>query len=310
MRSYCILLVVSLLVVVSLSAVSPAEAGRNDNRDSTQTMEAWSHGDTVQVGVHSRSERHSVQGGRTAAWVVQCRWEQMGRLAYLRLIGEVVGDGDAPVTDVQDPDEPWVVVLCPVTADTRAINPGIAAARGVLTAYPLGERPPADAIDVLIAQAYESLRVPAPFADAAPVGDADAPMITQLPTWLWVDEAVWAPVSSPPAAIPGLSVVATATPEWALWSGGDDGAVRCDGPGTPYDLGLPADAQHSECTTTFRHSSAVADHTLAVTITWSATYRCSAWCGTGALPDLQVTSTRPVRVAELQAIVTGFGDAA
>ena len=63
------------------------------------------------------------------------------------------------------------------------------------------------------------------------------------------------------------------------------------------------DAQPSDCSIVFARSSAIIDQEIALDVTWEASYTCSipTACG-GPLPDIVISSVRPVVVAEIQAI--------
>ena len=58
---------------------------------------------------------------------------------------------------------------------------------------------------------------------------------------------------------------------------------------------------------TYKTSSATNDHVLELTVEWEVTYTCSAYCGSGSLDPITRVDTRPVRVAEIQSIVTSAG---
>ena len=65
-------------------------------------------------------------------------------------------------------------------------------------------------IQATILAAYDAVTYPDLTLHTAPPGDLDAPLITQLATFLWVDPAQWQPISAS-ASIPGhLTVTATA----------------------------------------------------------------------------------------------------
>lgn len=172
------------------------------------------------------------------------------------------------------------------------------------TFYPVGDPPPAVVIDDMIADAYARTPVVAFNPRSSPDGDDAIPLVTQMLTFLWVDDAHWVPVSAT-ASIPGFSVTTTATPVESTWVGGQDPpAVTCD-QGTPYVFGIGGDdAQDQRCTTVFERSSAVADHRLELTVRWDVAYTCSIPVCGGSLPPLFTTSIRPVTVAEIQAIET------
>ncbi len=127
-----------------------------------------------------------------------------------------------------DPDVRWALAHCPANAG-----------RDVLVWWPVGGRPPASLIDALRQRARDAVPFPVLAQRAAPSGERDAPFITQMPTWLWVDPAAWGPVQAQ-ASIPGIvTVTAVGTPERLTWDPGTgDAPVACDGPGVAYDFGV------------------------------------------------------------------------
>jgi hypothetical protein len=158
-------------------------------------------------------------------------------------------------------------------------------------------------IDSLIEQAFRSLELPYPTPSSAPVGSDDEPMITQLPTWLWLDESVSSPITVTAGPVAGFTVTVTAIPGDVSFAGGGN-TVSC-GPGTwsVYDYGLPESAQSTECSITYQHSSSVEAATLTASVDWSGEWVCEPNCGSGTLPTLTMTETVDVRVAELQALL-------
>ena len=79
---------------------------------------------------------------------------------------------------------------------------------------------------------------------ASPVIDSNpAPFtVVNLATWLWVDPSVWQPVRES-LVFDGVAVSAAATPTRVLWDLGDSHDLVCDGPGVPYDQGIPPEQQ-------------------------------------------------------------------
>lgn len=118
-----------------------------------------------------------------------------------------------------------------------------------------------------------------------------------IDTWLWIDPVAWQPLTAT-AAIPGLSVSATATPEHVTWVMGDGETVVCDGPGTPFDETRSVADQSTDCSHLYQDAG---DHTASVTITWSVTWSASDGSG-GTLADVTRTTQFPVSVVERQAI--------
>jgi hypothetical protein len=134
---------------------------------------------------------------------------------------------------------------------------------------------------------------------------AGAQLVT-VPTWLWIDAASWRPRTAT-AQVPGLVVTATATPSRVVWKTGDGSApVTCTGPGTAWTSGTDPVTPSPTCGHTYRRSSAgMPSGTFPVTATVSWTV---SWAGGGqggTVPGLSTTSTAAVRVAEVQAVVTG-----
>ena len=203
------------------------------------------------------------------------------------------GIGDAAVNDGSVFEVDYWVVFC---------GP---AGIGAYTFYPDGGAPPAPIIGDMIQDAYARTPVVAFNPITSPDGDDNIPLVTQLITFLWVDETAWnAPVSAT-ASIPGFDVTTTATPTLATWSGGDQKATCTGDEMVPYQFGIGGDdAQPSNCTTVFKQSSAVANHEIELAVTWTTEYTCTDDVCGGPLPDLITNSTRPVTVAEIQAVAT------
>lgn len=118
-----------------------------------------------------------------------------------------------------------------------------------------------------------------------------------IDTWMWIDGGAWQPITAS-AAIPGLSVSATATPERMEWDMGDGTVVTCAGPGTPYDPAVPGDQQSSDCTHLYQDRGA---YTASATLIWSVSWSASDGGG-GSLADVARTTQFPMRVVERQAV--------
>lgn len=148
--------------------------------------------------------------------------------------------------------------------------------------------------------ARKQLRFPTPTIAANPVGE----QLVNLPTWMWLSSG-WEQVSAT-AAVPGVSVTASATPTSVVWSMGDGGTVTCTGAGTPFRPGTAPTASSPDCGHTYRTSSASrAGQAFPVTATvhWTVT-----WAGDGlggVFPDLTTAGTAAFRVAESQALNNG-----
>ncbi len=118
-----------------------------------------------------------------------------------------------------------------------------------------------------------------------------------IDTWMWIDPAAWQPITAT-AAIPGLSVTATATPRHTVWDMGDGTTVTCTGPGIPYDDDRPEADQATDCSHTYQRRGA---YSATATIIWSVRWSASDG-GAGTLADVARTTQFPMNVAERQAV--------
>lgn len=163
------------------------------------------------------------------------------------------------------------------------------------------QQPDTPTPEQLAQQAVEQLVLPKPVIRMSP--HADAAQVVGVPTWLWIDAALWRPVSKT-ANVPGMAVTATATPKRVVWSTGDGATVECAGPGTPYSRTFAPEADSPDCGHVFRRSSAGrADEafTVTATMTWDV-----VWHGGGQggrFPGLRTAAQIPVKVTEVQALV-------
>jgi hypothetical protein len=154
------------------------------------------------------------------------------------------------------------------------------------------------------------LRLPKPQIRHNPMGDA----LVGLATWWWIEPGQWRPLRQRTQAGPVWAEV-TATPVSTTWDAGDGSApVVCPGPGTPYDTTQPEAGQLTDCSHTYRRTTAdqpqtgpsVNDRFFTVTVTtsWQVTWIGSAGSG-GTLPVLTTSSTFPLAVAQRETVVTG-----
>ena len=137
-------------------------------------------------------------------------------------------------------------------------------------------------------------QLPRPEIGSNPAGD----QLVNLPTWLYLADG-WRTVSAT-AAVPGISVTATASPTSATWSLGEGSTVECAGPGTDYHRDADPRAESPQCGHTYRRSSGHTTFPVTATIHWTVT-----WSGagqTGTLPELITTSATQFRVRESQAL--------
>jgi hypothetical protein len=181
-------------------------------------------------------------------------------------------------------------------------NAGIFRGGPVFERWIEGEPPPQNVLDLVIARAQAAAQLPSEGLVASPAGTVDVPLITQLATWLWIDDAVWRAVTATPEPIFGITATVTATPYRVTFGTGPGGeTIDCgNNNGTVWDT----EADETACSLTWHHTSATGDQTLTATVHWNATYVCTAFCGTGDLPDYITQINQTVTVAELQAIGT------
>ncbi len=160
--------------------------------------------------------------------------------------------------------------------------------------------PPVVAPQVLARQARSMLTLPNVAIRVNPAGD----QLVGLPSWLSLDPASWR-TQSATAAVPGVSVTATATPTQAVWSMGNGDSVVCHGPGTPWRPGTDPAAASPDCGYRYPRSSAGApggSYAVTVTISWQVTWAGAGQAGT--IPGLTTAGAVQVRVAESQTVIT------
>lgn len=155
-------------------------------------------------------------------------------------------------------------------------------------------------------------RLSRPVVSMAPPSEAG---VVNASTWLWIDPALWVPVSAF-AWIPGVSgpiwARTTATPVAIVFTTQDDGTpkgsrtgtVTCSGPGRAWEPALGDDAR-SGCMYTYRHSSVSrpgGTFAASVEVQWKISWTSNTGGG-GVLPTERTASQMKVRVDELQALV-------
>ncbi|MDP9388345.1 MAG: hypothetical protein M3Q48_10690 [Actinomycetota bacterium] len=149
---------------------------------------------------------------------------------------------------------------------------------------------------------YTPLPLPEPITSPT-----DWNTIVNFPTWLAV--ADWSPATAE-AAVSGLATTVVATPQRAVWDMGDAAQVVCAGPGRRYDFSVPDDEQRTDCSYTYRISSAGASwddtYDASVTVVYHVTWSATDGSG-GDLGELPVTRRFPMQVGEVQALVVGHG---
>jgi hypothetical protein len=158
--------------------------------------------------------------------------------------------------------------------------------------------PPAPSPQQVAQQAYNQLRLPSPEIRLNPGGT----QLVNLPTWMWVADGAWGSKSAT-AAVPGVSVTATAVPDRVVWQMGDGATVTCAGPGSAFPVTANPLAASPDCGHTYTRSSLGEpnnEFNVSATVHWTVT-----WTGAGqggTFPDLTTTSTAAFAVVESQAL--------
>jgi hypothetical protein len=162
----------------------------------------------------------------------------------------------------------------------------------------------------LAQRAASHLRLPAPEPGLNPTPRA----LVNLPEWFWVPRSSWTTLRQRTQAGRVWARV-LARPTSTTWDPGDGSAsFTCAGPGTPYVKSKSAEAQRSDCTYTYRRSSAGEPQsgpspndrffTVTVTTTWSVRWTGAGGAG-GTLPPMTRSRSFRLAVAERDAVVTG-----
>jgi hypothetical protein len=161
--------------------------------------------------------------------------------------------------------------------------------------------PPVDPL-ALAQQALQRTPIPPPAVHLNPPDGED--QVVNLPTWLWIDPDQWQPVSAT-ASAGAVTVTAVAAPHSVEWDMGNGEVVTCSGPGTPYDTSKPSSAQTTDCSYTYRKSSASSPggaFTVRVTVTWDVNWSAVGVAGGGNLGAADQSTSFRLRVAEIQAV--------
>ena len=195
--------------------------------------------------------------------------------------------------------------VCPHGLKLNGGRNGVSILNATNTIVPAGAAAaPAVTPQQLLAWAQNELALPLPDVLTARPRGTDA--LVGLPEWFWIAPAQWHPVTATVSA-GGTWAQVTARPAGLEIRPGDGTGMTCPGPGTAYNPGLPAQAQHSTCAWTYGQPSDGLPgnrYQVSVTVTWTAAWQGSGGAG-GALPPLGRTTTFALGVAEGQALIQG-----
>jgi hypothetical protein len=123
--------------------------------------------------------------------------------------------------------------------------------------------PPAGDLTTLAQHARLTLRLPEPVATVH-----TGPDLVGWPTWLWLANGSWQPVTTT-ASAGGQTVTVTATPALAVWQTGDTLAELCPGPGSPWPAGADPTLPSPDCGHLYTEESGRATSPMTVTVLWS-----------------------------------------
>ena len=187
--------------------------------------------------------------------------------------------------------------------------------------------PPAGHLPPLIGEAWADARLPVPAVRSSPdridlVADAT---LVHFPTWLWIDPSAWHRVV---ATASGGGYVATVWADpvglewragWSLASPGEDPeggttlapealVLDCAGPGAAYGAARPPADGSPPCVATFGESTFGTAQALRASIDWQVHWALSDAAGVvggeGTLRDATTTGVRPLRVLQVESVVT------
>jgi hypothetical protein len=166
----------------------------------------------VLVPGHPGTGGGAVPTGYTGGTGPTCSYEQLQTLA-----------GDLGRLNPSPPPGPgyWLLGYC---SDGTVIGPYWVPTNGG------GPTPPAPTPAQLAEQALASFVFPRPHPQTAPPSES----FVNVPTWLWVSQSDWRPLSAT-ASVGGVSATVTAEPVAMRWEMGNGDTVTCSGPGLPYD---------------------------------------------------------------------------
>ena len=155
---------------------------------------------------------------------------------------------------------------------------------------------------VLAERAADQVAIPAVQLEMNPTAEQGA--VVNVETWLWVDSSSWNPVTAQ-ASAGNVVVTATASPRRVIWAMGNGDRVTCEGPGSPYDRSRASAEQSTDCSYTYRKSSARAEggvYTVTATVVWEVSWTVTGAAGGGSLGTAPRSQSIRLPVKEIQAV--------
>lgn len=143
--------------------------------------------------------------------------------------------------------------------------------------------PPADDPSTLAGHGRLTLHLPEPVARVH-----TGPGLVGWPTWLWLTNGSWRPVTTTGSA-GGQTMTVTATPTLAVWQTGDTLAELCTGRGTPWAVGTETTQPSPDCGHLYTAGSGRVTPRITVTVLWTVV--ASSGQTELHLPPLSTTTT-------------------
>lgn len=306
----------------SAAPATPPTTAPSSNQGGSKTGWQNNNGNTVTVGAQNGSSSSGSSGSSGSSsgsrgGPSSCQW----------VLQALQGPNDPSTGGYSDgPDGQvlvsgttagaWYLEVCPGAPSLLFFVPAGSAAAAVVSPRQLAD------------QARAQLVAPAPQVEMSPPSTSDPPgtplslahwQYVNLPDWVWLGSSQWVTLHAT-AAVPGVSVTATAVPAQLVlgYQDGPEGTkvVTCNGPGTPYSAALaesedpaqPVQAASPTCGWTWDYSSSVSpDEHFEVTayVVYDLSWTVSGAAGGGALPALDsATSTYQVVVGEIESLNT------
>lgn len=279
MRRLSGLPLLALALVAALSLLLwPVTAGADG------TTDAWTDGNDVGAGAGSTDS--TAGGGSTGAGATApvCEWVKLASEESL-IADRLAESGDGPERG-QEPGA-WYRHTCVGSTGSTSTIVWVT-----------------DRVDplVLARRAADRAAIPSPALAFNPSPSEGA--VVNVETWLWVERSAWRAVSAQ-AASGGVTVTATAAPQRVVWEMGNGDRVTCNGPGPPYDRSKRPDEQTTDCSYTYRSSSARAAggaFTVTATVSWAVTWSVTGAAGGGSLGTVSRSQSIRMPVREIQAV--------
>ena len=210
------------------------------------------------------------------------------------------------LSDPQPPpgDALWTDTPASAKAYMKVCNGGLGGPINVQMVA-LADPPPGfggmPSVEQLAAEAVNKLKLKGPDIDISPQPNGAGAV--GLPVWMstTVTPTTWGP-NSATAAVPGLSVTATANADKIVWEMGDGHSVTCTSPGTPYQPSY-GNRQSPDCGYMYPDPSR-GESGGRYRVTGTTTWQVNWTANTGQTGSLTVTrsSSTSIRIDEIQVL--------